>query len=495
MNLEAKVGIFVIIGIAILAYMSMKVGKFDFGKESGYTVTVPFQTASGLAKDVQVEIAGVQVGRVKSISLEDGKALVDLMIYPDIKLTKDVKAAIRTRGMLGDKYVELIQGSFSAPEVKPGDRISRTISSTDMDALMDTLGEVAQDIKKITGSLANVIGGEQGEASLRAIVDNIRDMAITLNNTVQDNNEDLSRLISNLSDFSERLKDMGDANTGDIREIVKNIREASGKLENLLTGLGEITTKINNGEGSIGKLVNKGDTVESLNEALASLGNIADKIDKGQGSIGKLVNEDDTVENINAALSGINNYLSKQDTYRTYIDYTGEYLVDSDEVKSYVTLKIQPKEDKYYLLQIVDDPKGKQASTETEKTVNGVKTNEKEIETDFNALKFSVQIAKRYFDLGIRGGLTESTGGVGVDYYLFNDMLTLSLDAFDFGKEDNAHLKLTADFRPYNHIYISSGLDDFISDDGEDSFFIGAGIDFSDEDIKTLLSNIPIPTK
>ncbi|MCG2755013.1 MAG: hypothetical protein L6247_05550, partial [Desulfobacteraceae bacterium] len=217
---------------------------------------------------------------------------------------------------------------------------------------------------------------------------------------------------------------------------------------------------------------------------------ITDKINRGEGSIGKLINEDETVENINTSLVSINDYLQKQDDYKTYVDYRGEYLFDSDELKSYLSLRIQPKEDKYYLLQIVDDPSGKE---EVKDTKNADGTTTRTVETDKDALKFSAQIAKRYYDIGLRGGLFESTGGVGLDYYLFNDCLTLSLEAFDFDPDRNAHLKFKADYRPFKHIYITSGFDDFISDEGKESFFIGAGISFADEDIKSLLSDIPIP--
>lgn len=464
MSSEAKVGVFVVIGILILTYMSTKVGGLSFKRAKGYDVNVYFDSATGLAKDVQVEIAGVEVGRVRKISLENGKALVVLRINSDVRLTKDAKAIIRTKGILGDKYVELIQGSPSAPLLKEGDRIVKTVPTTDMDSLLITLEEVAKNINRLTNSLANVVGGEKGEASLNSIIENIKEMVATLNKTVQENSDD-------------------------VRSIISNVRKASEKMEALIAGINDITSKINQGRGTIGKLVNEEETVNNLNEALLSLKTITDKINRGEGSIGKLINEDETVENINASLTSINDYLQKQDQYKTYLNYRGEYLFDNNELKSYLSLRIQPKEDKYYLLQIVDDPSGKEKVTDT--TTNGTTTHT--VETDKDALKFSAQIAKRYYDIGLRGGLFESTGGVGLDYYLFNDRLTLSLEAFDFDPDRNAHLKFKADYRPFKYIYITSGFDDFISDEGKESFFIGAGISFADEDIKSLLSDIPIP--
>jgi phospholipid/cholesterol/gamma-HCH transport system substrate-binding protein len=362
-----------------------------------------------------------------------------------------------------------------------------------MDSLMITFGEVAENINKLTNSLANVFSGEKGKASLRSTMESMQEMAETLNRTVQKNNEDITKIIANFSDFSKILKDMGDANSDDIHGIVANVRRASEKMEDIIAGINNITTKINEGKGSLGKLVNKDEMIDNLTGTLTSLNKIADKIERGEGTLGKLVNEDETVENINASLTSINDYLQKQDDYKTYLNYRGEYLFDDNELKSYLSLRIQPREDKYYLFQIVDDPGGKEEVTDIIKTTNGVTTTEHIVETDKGALKFSAQIAKRYYNIGLRGGLFESTGGVGLDYYLFNDHLTLSLEAFDFDSDRNAHLKFKADYRPFKYIYISSGFDNFISDEGKESFFVGAGISFADEDIKSLLSDIPIP--
>lgn len=459
---EAKVGVFVVIGMIILGYMSMKVGKFTFGGAVGYDVNVYFDSASGLAEDVQVEVAGVEVGRVRKISLENGKALVVLRINSNVMLTKDVKAVIRTKGILGDRYVELIPGSSATPLIQDGGKIVYTVPTTDMDALISTLGEVATNINKLTSSLANVIGGKDGEASLRFILDNVKEMVEALNRTVQENNENVGRIITNFSEFSKILND--------------------------------VISKVNKGKGSIGRLVNEDETIDNLNAALTSLKTITDKINNGEGSIGKLINEDETVENINTSLTSINDYLQKQETFRTYVDYRGEYLFDSEEAKSYLSLRIQPKEDKYYLLQIVDDPSGKDKVTDTTTTTGSeLPITEHRVETDKDALKFSAQIAKRYYDIAFRGGLFESTGGLAIDYYFFDDRLTFSMEAFDFDPDRNAHLKFKADFTPFQHIYITAGFDDFISNQGKESFFVGAGISFSDEDIKTLLTNIPIP--
>ena len=525
LSVEAKVGVFVVIGVVLLGYMSIKVGTLNFSNNKGYFIEVLFDSASGLAKDVTVEEAGVEIGRVQDISLKDGKALVLLRIRHGIIVKKDARAIIRTRGILGDKYVEILAGSTSAPEIRSGDRLTRTVPVTDMDTLMNVLGEVANDIKLLTNSLSNVLGGEEGEANFRAIVDNLREMVTALNQTVQRNSADVDRMIHNLAGFSDTLKSVGDESQDDIKDIIASVRRVSSTMESLLTDLEEVTAKINAGQGSIGRLINEEDTINDLNETLAamktitqsisqgegtlgrliaedqtidslnttlaSLDDITAKINSGEGTLGRLVNDDETIDALNTTLSQLNNYLEKQDTFRTYLDYRGEYLLEAEALKSYISLRIQPREDKYYLLQVIDDPLGKESSTDTYTDINGdtVVVQEKKIEYD--TLKFSAQVAKRYYDFVLRGGLLESTGGFGFDYYFLDDKLLMSMEAFDFSLERNPHLKAKIDFTPFSHLYLTAGYDNFINEESR-SFFIGGGLNFSDEDVKTLFTSVPV---
>lgn len=492
-SVEAKVGFFVVIGIMMLGYMSMKAGKFEYTGDKGYEVYALFDSAEGIVKGVPVEIAGVEVGRVKEITLEAGKARLVLQINPKVQLGEDAEAIIRSKGVLGDKYVEIALGSPEASPIGPGERISQTQSPANIDTLLKQISSIGDDIKEITESFSGVLGGEEGEASLKITMDNMRELAVTLNETVQKNNENINRVLSNLAVFSKDLKELSGANKEAVSETVDNFRQASGQLRETLIALNEITEKVNRGEGTIGKLIHEEQTIKRLNETLVALKEITERINKGEGTIGRLVQEDETVDNLNETLTGINEYLRTEERFRTYVDYHGEYLFDSTDMKSYLSLRIQPKEDKYYLLGIVDDPAGKKSVTETTTTVGGVSTTKHVEKIDKDEIKFSAQIAKRYYDLGLRGGVFESTGGIGADYYFFDDRLVFSLEAFDFDPDEKPHLKFKADFTPFQYIYLTAGLDDFISDADNESFFIGGGLFFSDEDLKTLISDVPIP--
>ncbi len=92
----------------------------------------------------------------------------------------------------------------------------------------------------------------------------------------------------------------------------------------------------------------------------------------------------------------------------------------------------------------------------------------------------------------LRGGIIESKGGAGVDYYLFRDHLKLSLDAYDFTSENNVHLRFGADVRFLKHFFVTGGIDDFAHARGDYDFFVGAGIVISDDDIGSILGWVPV---
>jgi len=493
---EIKVGLFVLAGIIILAYMSVKVGKFEIGGKKGYEIVAYFDSASGLNIDVPVEIAGIEVGRIKNIALEGVKAKVTMRIKPDISVPSDSKAFIRTKGVMGDKFIEIIPGRPEFPSLKSGERIVNTYTPTDIDQLLNRLGEVALDIRKVSQSLGNVLGGKEGEVKMRQILDNINAATASLNRIILDNEKRVNALLANFQEFSRDMKEVSDANKEVISEIVANVRETTIQLKDAIESFNQIAKRIERGEGTLGRLVHDTKTIEDLNATLASLKNVAEKIDSGKGTIGTLINDEEVAENLGETLQGINEYFTRTDAFKFDIDFRLEQLTRHHDTKTYLDLKIQPKADKYYLLGLVSDPRGRVTVTDTvtTETPGGGTTVTHEVKSERDRLKFNAQIAKRYQDLVFRGGIIESSGGVGLDYYLLDDRLKLTLEAFDFDIDRRAHLKAGIDLSFFKYLYLTAGYDDFISDEGMSSFFIGGGLMFTDDDIKYLLTSAPVPT-
>ena len=134
-DLELIVGIFVIAGIICLGYLSVKMAKMDIFSEDGYELYAVFADIGGLKEGSSVLIAGMEVGRVKSITMEDYEAKVVISIKKDIKIQEDAIASIKTRGLIGEKFFSITPGG-SEVLLKPGERIRETMPALDIEELI-----------------------------------------------------------------------------------------------------------------------------------------------------------------------------------------------------------------------------------------------------------------------------------------------------------------------------------------------------------------------
>lgn len=134
-DVEIAVGIFVFFGLLCMAYISVKLGKINLLGDNYYSVNAVFSSVKGLKKDTVVEIAGVEVGKVNTIKLVDYEAVVTLLIREDIELQEDAIASIRTKGLLGEKYVEIMPGG-SDELIRPGGTLRETEPPIDLEKLI-----------------------------------------------------------------------------------------------------------------------------------------------------------------------------------------------------------------------------------------------------------------------------------------------------------------------------------------------------------------------
>jgi phospholipid/cholesterol/gamma-HCH transport system substrate-binding protein len=134
-DLELVVGLFIIVGVVCLGYLSIKLGKMEIVGERGYNIYALFSNVGGLKTGSPIVIAGVDVGRVKSITIENYQARVVLSLPRDIKIQEDAIATVKAKGLIGEKYIEITPGG-SEKIIKPGGRIRETQSSVDLEELL-----------------------------------------------------------------------------------------------------------------------------------------------------------------------------------------------------------------------------------------------------------------------------------------------------------------------------------------------------------------------
>jgi phospholipid/cholesterol/gamma-HCH transport system substrate-binding protein len=136
-SVETAVGVFVLIGLISVAYLTIKLGKMEWFGDDYYTLDAQFDSVSGLKTGAQVDMAGVEIGQVADIRLDNERqvAVVSLKIRKAVILTDDVIASVKTSGLIGDKYIKLTPGG-SDRLLKSGDLIIETESALDIEELV-----------------------------------------------------------------------------------------------------------------------------------------------------------------------------------------------------------------------------------------------------------------------------------------------------------------------------------------------------------------------
>jgi phospholipid/cholesterol/gamma-HCH transport system substrate-binding protein len=134
-DLQLTVGLFIIAGIICLGYLSIKLAKMEVLGDKGYEVYAVFSNSGGLKAGSSIVIAGVEVGRVKDITLENYQARVVLNIPQNVKIQEDAIASIKTRGLIGEKYIKITPGG-SEKNILPGGRIRETEPAVDLEELI-----------------------------------------------------------------------------------------------------------------------------------------------------------------------------------------------------------------------------------------------------------------------------------------------------------------------------------------------------------------------
>jgi phospholipid/cholesterol/gamma-HCH transport system substrate-binding protein len=134
-RVNIAVGIFVVLGMLALAYLSIKLGRVTLLPGAGYTVFADFPSVGGLRTGASVEIAGVEVGRVESIGLVDYQARVVLRLSGGVEVQEDAIASIKTKGLIGEKFIRISPGG-SERLVGPGGRIREVEAPVDLEELI-----------------------------------------------------------------------------------------------------------------------------------------------------------------------------------------------------------------------------------------------------------------------------------------------------------------------------------------------------------------------
>lgn len=479
---EFKVGLFAIVALVTLGYMFMVLSPETFENKEYKGYYTVLRNAAGIVAKSQVKTSGVTIGKVKAVTLEGNTTRVAFDIDKQVKIPTSARVEIKSIGLLGDKHLEIVRGTDdSGPFIDDGGFIPQSEDGGDMETMIARASDIMKDVKQVTATLAKVFGGEKGETSIRNIVTNLeqvsadlRETSTTVKNVVGSREEDLHKIIN------------------DVRATVADLRQFSGNLKDTLN---------QENRDRIDRILTSFDeTMVDVKSSAKNVSLISDKIEKGEGTIGRLVTDDKAITELEGAIKDIRNVLAPAKRLTIDVDYHGELRFATKTTQHYFNILFKTRPDFFYKLGITDTTSdSKVTETSAPQTNADGTTVVREKTTEKMRIKFNAQIAKRWYNAGVRFGLFETSGGLAGDLWFFDDRVHATVEAFDWDTNSkvvrrNAHLKSYVSVLFYNHIYALAGVDDATRTDPKTgkvdkkvNYMFGGGLTFTDQDLKAVL--------
>ncbi len=451
---EFKVGLMALATLASIVVMSFKITS----NQSGFGDYIPYRTivsdASGIFPKTPIKVAGINAGRIKNIELTGNQALINFEVLESIKIPSDSKLKIKTVGFLGDKYLEISVGKGDDRLDSMGFLIAEEAGG--MENLVKDASDVLQDVKVITKSIKDSLAPEGERPALKRIMENVDEMVInardatsSLKNILTGNEQKLNKMIDDLGKFSNELASQ--TNTQDPQSALQKVHKILGSVDKM--------------------------TVD--------LQNLVADVKAGKGTVGKLLVEEEIADEVSNTLAGVQRLMGRVDAIRTELEvFTGANSDYGSE--STFALKIFPAPERFYLLGIVTSEVGPDKESTIISTVNGVQTTENRIERDRETFRFNIQIGRIVGPWTFRGGIIESSGGLGVDYDIRSWGTRFKLEAFDYRKEIGINLRVSLEQQLWNVFYARLAMEDSLENNRSGT--LSAGLRFNDEDLRGLIA-------
>ena len=450
------------------------------GSGKGYVVYALFDDAVGVVKNSQVRVAGIPVGTIESVRLDKGKARIDIRVQSGVPLFTDAAVSKNSSSLLGEYYLAITPGTDGRTQLRDGDRIPVVVEGVTTDSLMKSLADISKDVQKVSHSLAESVGTDEGQDNMRKTLANLAQVTAALNDTVRENRETIRDILIRVDSVAAKSEPQVDRILENVQNSTQDIREMLSRSEQgqpQKTGeVREILDKVNRASSS-------------LENTLANLESVSGRIEKGQGTIGRLTKDEHLINEVEGVTETVGDFVGGLGRLQTIVQLRSDYQFLASTFKSYVQLRLQPREDKYYAIEIVNDPKGLTHYEQTAVTTSNPNEPQNYYETrtvTTNAFRFSLQFAQRFGPFWGRFGIKESTGGIGLDTLLLDDRFELQQDIFGFGEVVLPRWRVSLGYEFIPRLWMLAGVDDIFSPTRRD-YFVGMQLRFNDEDLKTIL--------
>ncbi len=519
-----KVGVFVA-AILVASYVMFKRVHEGYTGSKGIKVHAHFKDGAGLVAKSQVVIAGLPAGKISGRRIENNKARIDLFVDKKHKLYSNAVVYKKALSMMGSYYLEIDPGTPYSPNpkdprgppiknqrLKDGDRIMTVVEAVGVNdilpsikTLVSTVNDlVGKDMRAIMQSLKRDFSELLGEVKKLAsgpvadTVKNANKMIVDIGGSVKKLTNQLNRIASDVRPLTKGAGKEVLAILRDVRDMTGRLRQAVNpkdpKQKGIVSRIERIAAKL---EKSVDRVTNKVEgAANDVGGITKNVKKITGDIASGKGTIGTFITDESLAATIKDTVQEAGTFVQGLTGLQTIVGLRAEYNVLANSLKTYVTIRLQPSADKYYLIELIDDPRGNRTVTQTvtrSDNPSDPPLERKEEVKVTDAFRLSFMFAKRVGFATFRMGIKESTGGLGLDLEFFKKRLIFKTDVFDFQANLFPRLKVSASWMFYKRLYIIAGADDLLNArartgaGGGRDYFIGAMLMFNDQDLKSLL--------
>lgn len=296
-----RVGLFFLLGCALawITFESLNGGRLF--KKEGYTLVAGFANLKGLKAGDEIRMAGVKVGAVDLTRLAGSRVEAVLTIEPGVKIPVDAVASVEQSSLLGSNYLGITFGTPGGAILKAGDEI-KTKPTVDMSEVISQLGSLGAKLESVADGVSKALGGgADGSASMFGKIDKL----------VTDNGPKLTESIANLQDITAKIKNsegtlgklVNDPKLHDeLLASVTEIKAAATDARAFATDAKGIVADVKAGKGTLGVLLHDDATASNIKVTAKNLRELSDKINSGQGTLGKLVNDETLYKDVQSTV-------------------------------------------------------------------------------------------------------------------------------------------------------------------------------------------------
>jgi phospholipid/cholesterol/gamma-HCH transport system substrate-binding protein len=284
-----RVGLFFLLGLALLWVTAQSLSGGRIFKEKGYSLVARFDNLKGLQKGDDVLMAGVRIGSVAQVRLVDRQAEAVLTIDSLSQIATDAVAMVAQSSLLGTNHLEVTVGSPTAAKLPPGSEI-KTRNTTDMNEVIAKLGSLGEHLEQVVTEIGKSLGGGES-GSLFTKIDRL----------VAENGPKLTETVANLQDITAKIRH-GEGTIGhlindtqlhdQLLASVDEIKHAVTDARAVIASAQAFTDQVRSGKGTLGTLLYDDQTAGQIRVAVKNLREVSDKLNSGQGTLGRLMSDD-----------------------------------------------------------------------------------------------------------------------------------------------------------------------------------------------------------